>query len=196
MSLLIFLMAASADTSLSGDARALVPDRISVEIALGRAGIAAEEASWLGGETWWRSDAEGQTTQRHRLGWSRLSGHQVLQTAAFDDGESCAVLEGRDPVPGSRQVVLYSSTVTEDVNMDAAVGMQPGMVLASTADAEFALVALRPGDQVLVVDVENHRSGRRAELVELRRGSRKLQLKRSGKNPEACYGARPVRSVR
>ena len=196
MSLLIFLMAALADTSLTGDARALVPDRISVEIALGRAGIEAEEASWLGGETWWRSDEDGQTTQRHRLGWSLLSGHRVLQTEDFGDGEGCAVLEGRDPVPGSRQVVLYSSTVTENVNMDAAVGMQPGMVLASTEDSEIALVALRPGDQVLVVDVENHRSGRRAELVELRRGNRQLQLKRDGQNPEACYGTMPVRSVR
>ena len=73
--------------------------------------------------------------------------------------------------------------------MDAAVGQQPGMVLASTAETEIAMVALRPGDQVLVVDIENNRTGRRAELVELRRGQRMLQLKRNGADPEVCYGS-------
>ncbi len=188
MSILILIAAALADTGLGGDARALVPDRISVEIALDRAGIVPEHASWLGGETWWRTDEDGQTRQRHRLGWTLLSGRSMIETDAFDDGRQCAVLEGRDPVPGGRQVFLYSSSVTDSVEMDAAVGLHPGMVLASTEASEVALVALRPGDQLLMVDVENTRTGRHQELVELRRGTRTLQLKRSGEDPEVCYG--------
>ena len=188
MNILILLLTASADSSLGGEARLLVPDRLSVEVELDKIGIKPTEASWLGGETWWRTEDDGQTRQRHRLGWTLLTGRSVLQTDSFEDGE-CAVLEGRDPIPGTRQVHLYSSSVTEDVRMDAAVGQQPGMVLASTEDSEIAMVALRPGDQVLVVDVENNRNGRRAELVELRRGQRMLQLKRNGADPEVCYGS-------
>jgi hypothetical protein len=164
-----------------------VPDRLSVEVALDKIGVNANEASWLGGETWWRTEEDGQTRQRHRLGWTLLSGRSVLETESFEDAE-CAILEGRDPIPGTRQVHLYSSSVTEDVRMNAAVGQQPGIVLASTAESEIAMVALRPGDQVLVVDAENNRTGRRAELVELRRGQRMLQLKRNGEDPEVCYG--------
>lgn len=189
MNLLILLMTAFADSSLGGEARLLVPDRLSVEVALDKIGVNPNEASWLGGETWWRTEDDGQTRQRHSLGWTLLSGRSVLQTESFEDSE-CAVLAGRDPIPGSRQVHLYSSTVTESVRMDAAVGQQPGMVLASTDESEIAMVALRPGDQVLVVDVEHNRTGRRAELVELRRGQRMLQLKRSGADPEVCYGNR------
>lgn len=187
MNLLILLLSALADSSLGGEARLIVPDRLSVEVALDKVGVNANEASWLGGETWWRTEEDGQTRQRHRLGWTLLSGRSVLETESFEDAE-CAILEGRDPIPGTRQVHLYSSSVTEDVRMNAAVGQQPGIVLASTAESEIAMVALRPGDQVLVVDAENNRTGRRAELVELRRGQRMLQLKRNGEDPEVCYG--------
>ena len=73
--------------------------------------------------------------------------------------------------------------------MDSTIGHQPGMVRATTEEAEIAMVSLRPGDQVLVVDVENTRNGRHSELVELRRGERRLRLTRDGEDPEVCYGS-------
>ena len=187
MSILIVILSALAETGLGGDARALVPDRLSVEIELQQAGIPPEQASYLGGRTDWESDEAGTIQTRHQLRWMLLSGRRVLETAPSGATE-CAVLEGQDPVPGNRQVRLYSASVTPSIAMEAELGRQPGMVLASDAGQELAMVSLRPGDTVLVVDVENRKTGHRAELVELRRGTRLLQLKRNGQDPEVCFG--------
>ena len=133
MSFLILLMTAAAEAPLEGEARTAVPDRLSVEVALARTGLAADEASWLGGETWWRTDEDGQLHQRHRLGWTLLSGREVLSTEAFDE-QGCAVLEGRDPVPGNRQVHLYDATVSDpDPVMNAGIGARPGICLLYTS---------------------------------------------------------------
>ena len=176
-------------------ARLEIPDRISIETELRHFGLEAESASYLGGQTAWGTAHGGQTVARHSLRWLRLNGEPVLPETAVDavggwhHRGQCELILGQDPVPGGRILHLYrSSPFDHDLQMEAALGERPGMVLATGEQGEIAMVSLRPGDQVLLVDVEHRRTGAHAEHLELHRGDRWLTLSRDGGPPRACYG--------
>jgi hypothetical protein len=187
--LITLFSAALASQGWSEEARMLIPDRITVELELGELGIPPESASYLGGTTHWKTDESGQTVPQHALRWLRLERSPLASdTTAPEQAERCIVATGHDPIPGQRQIHLYRSSLADKAeHTSAALGAQPGMVLASTDQGEVALVTLRPGDQVLHIDVEHNRSGRREEHLELRRGRRLLRLSRDGTSPRACY---------
>lgn len=187
--LLILLSAALASQGWSEEARTLIPDRITVELELIELEIPPESASYLGGATHWKTNEDGQTVPQHALRWLRLARSPIgVASDAPEQAERCIVVEGKDPLPGRRRIHLYRSSVAEKAtHTSAALGAQPGMVLASTNHGEVAMVTLRPGDQILHIDVEHNRSARREEHLELRRGPRMLRLSRDGRDPRACY---------
>ena len=188
MPLLMMISAALASQEWGAQARSEIPDRLSIELALEQHGVLPEEASYLSGHTWWRTDEAGQLHRRQALGWFQLTGRSVVREGAAEPTQQCASLSGRDPVPGGRQLLLYRSAVTDhDREMDAALAARPGIVLASSDTAELAMVSLRPGDQVFLIDIQNNRTGRRAERLELQRGESLLQLTRDGSSPQVCY---------
>lgn len=170
-------------------ARLEIPDRISIEAELGELSLSTESASYLGGQTSWSTDPTGQTLAHHSLRWLRLSGEPVIPETRHTQRDACEEVVGRDPVPGGRVLHLYRSTAADgDVQMNAALAERPGLVLATGADGEVAMVSLRPGDQVLLVDVQHRRTGAHTEHLELHRGTRWLTLSRDGGPPRACYG--------
>lgn len=187
LSVVLLLSSASmASQPWTAPARAHIPDRVRVELELHERGIPASAASYLGGETAWRSDEAGQTHAEHALRWLRLTDAPILEdTRAPSRAHRCAAIPGHDPIPGSRQVHLYRNDRTN--HAAAELGAQPGLVLASSADGEIALVTLRPGDQILLVEATHNRSGDQVEHLELRRGLRRLTLTRDGRDPEVCY---------
>ena len=175
---------AQADPAWRDAAKATVRDPLGLQVALDRSEVDTRAASVLAGEEHWR-DRRGSVDRETALTWARIVGPAVLaegEAAGWSGREHCARIKGHDPVPGGRAVVLYTgrpgNTGTEDA--------PPALVLASEDGHEYAFAQLLPGDSIQVVD--GYRRGQRTERIELRRGSRRLTIERTGTAVEACYG--------
>jgi hypothetical protein len=189
VTLLLFglLGAAQAHPGWRDDAAQVVGDTVGVELALSRAGVSARSASVLAGRERWVSGFGNSVDKETMLRWTRIIGTEVLEGDAargLSGRRHCTSIQGHDPVPGGRAVVLYPgrpNRTAEESHGDS----PPALVLASEDGREFAFVQLLPGDTVQVV--EGKHRGQRTERIEYTRGLQVLSLERTGKAIEACY---------
>jgi hypothetical protein len=188
--LLAYFGTAHAHDGWRDAATAVVGDPIGVDLALMRRGVDPRSASVIAGVEGYEREGR-KLDRRTALRWQRIDGPAVVDLDAASGWEGrmhCTRIEGHDPVPGDRSVVLYPGRPGL-AEPDALDGDPPALVLASQDGSEFAFARLLPGDVVQVT--EGLRRGRRTERIEVRRGTRVLSIERTGKLIEACYGNVP-----
>ena len=149
-------------------------DPITVEAWMAAEGVAPDDASVLAGS----SDAIGERALR----WQELSGREILSPfVSRAEGEVCARLDGRDPIPGVREVVVKAASASSP-------GREPEVLLISAAEGtERALAVLRPGEQILTVTATDPDGRVRAEYLEVAGEQGRLALAREGDGALACY---------
>jgi len=168
-------LAPEAHVHWNSVAREAQVDRIGVDLQLRRAGANPDHASVVAGGPLDRMRADTRQDPGVRIRWARMTDDTLLDARA-DGHAACDRLEGHDPVPGGREILVETTDKPTPATL----------VLASGAESELISVRLAPGETLVVVDV-NHRRHGKSERIELRKGTETLSMSRDGQGVDVCY---------
>lgn len=182
-------------------AREVVDDRLMFELALEREGLGTDEASVIYGTQEPVLNRWGKIRDRASVGWLRLDGEAVLDDAELAGDTRrlrCGELQGRDPIPGVRELVPLQGRPRPVDQLNEATG-GPEILLATSGSAldgslhEMAFVVVHPGESIQVTTVLDKRTGQREELIELEVSDSQqgIVLFRNERRATACFQGTP-----